>query len=162
MTDIHGSDVCFRKFINAFRTSKNPDVVIIGGDITGKWLVPIEMDSQGLWRSNYADNPRTFDAEADLQRYETELANAGAYSIRCSKEFSSELKRNAELVEETLKSERIKRLTKWVDLVDKNPNIGRGQIVINAGNDDSFYTDDVLKTSKSIVFPEGYVLDFAE
>ena len=39
-TDIHGSDVCWRKFINAGKFHK-ADVLIMGGDMTGKAMVPI-------------------------------------------------------------------------------------------------------------------------
>jgi uncharacterized protein len=40
VTDIHGSEICWRKFLNA-GTSYQADVVIVGGDITGKAMVPI-------------------------------------------------------------------------------------------------------------------------
>ena len=39
-TDIHGSDVCWRKFLNAGKHHK-ADVLIMGGDMTGKAMVPI-------------------------------------------------------------------------------------------------------------------------
>ena len=41
VTDVHGSERCFRKFLN---TAKFYDAqyLILGGDITGKTLVPIE------------------------------------------------------------------------------------------------------------------------
>ena len=39
-TDIHGSERCFRKFLNAAAFYK-VDVLIMGGDVTGKMLVPI-------------------------------------------------------------------------------------------------------------------------
>ena len=39
-TDIHGSDVCWRKFLNAGKFHK-ADVLIMGGDMTGKAMVPI-------------------------------------------------------------------------------------------------------------------------
>ena len=38
--DIHGSERCFRKWLNAVGVYR-PDVIIFGGDITGKVLVPI-------------------------------------------------------------------------------------------------------------------------
>ena len=38
--DFHGSDVVFRKFIAAVKMHK-ADVVVVGGDITGKAMVPI-------------------------------------------------------------------------------------------------------------------------
>ena len=52
-TDIHGSDVCWRKFLNAGKFHK-ADVLIMGGDMTGKAMVPIvangsnwELDAPG-------------------------------------------------------------------------------------------------------------------
>ena len=46
VTDVHGSERCFRKFLN---TAKFYDAqyLILGGDITGKTLVPIERGSTG-------------------------------------------------------------------------------------------------------------------
>ena len=40
VADIHGSDVCFRKWLNAGRFY-GADVLVIGGDLTGKVLLPI-------------------------------------------------------------------------------------------------------------------------
>jgi len=39
-TDVHGSDICWKKFINAGKFYK-ADVIILGGDMTGKAIVPI-------------------------------------------------------------------------------------------------------------------------
>jgi Icc-related predicted phosphoesterase len=39
-TDIHGSDVCFRKFLAAAKVYQ-ADAVILGGDFAGKALVPV-------------------------------------------------------------------------------------------------------------------------
>ena len=37
-TDIHGSEICWRKFLNAASFYK-ADAVILGGDVTGKVMV---------------------------------------------------------------------------------------------------------------------------
>ena len=39
-TDIHGSEICWRKFLNSAAFYK-ADMVILGGDVTGKVMVPI-------------------------------------------------------------------------------------------------------------------------
>jgi Icc-related predicted phosphoesterase len=39
-TDIHGSDICWSKFLNAGKFYE-ADVLILGGDMTGKAVVPI-------------------------------------------------------------------------------------------------------------------------
>ncbi len=45
-TDIHGSERCFRKFINAGQFY-GADVLIMGGDVTGKMIVPIVEETAG-------------------------------------------------------------------------------------------------------------------
>ena len=44
--DIHGSERCFRKWLNAAQVYE-ADVLIFGGDIAGKVLVPIVANSLG-------------------------------------------------------------------------------------------------------------------
>ena len=39
-TDVHGSDICWKKFINAGQFY-GADILILGGDMTGKAIVPI-------------------------------------------------------------------------------------------------------------------------
>ena len=39
-TDIHGSEVCWRKFLNAARFY-DADLLIMGGDVSGKAVVPV-------------------------------------------------------------------------------------------------------------------------
>ncbi|TMF22222.1 MAG: metallophosphoesterase, partial [Chloroflexi bacterium] len=39
-TDLHGSEVCWRKFLNAAKFY-DADVLICGGDMTGKAMIPI-------------------------------------------------------------------------------------------------------------------------
>jgi len=39
-TDLHGSEQCFRKFLNAGKFY-GADAVILGGDVAGKALIPV-------------------------------------------------------------------------------------------------------------------------
>jgi len=59
-TDIHGSEICWRKFLNAAAFYK-ADMVILGGDVTGKVLVPI-LAMPGYWEVSFGGQrmrPRT-------------------------------------------------------------------------------------------------------
>ena len=49
-TDVHGSETCWRKFLNAAQHYK-ADVLVLGGDMTGKALVPIIDDGDGKERT---------------------------------------------------------------------------------------------------------------
>ena len=48
-TDIHGSEVCWRKFLNAAAFYK-ADLVVLGGDVTGKIMVPV-VAHNGYWQA---------------------------------------------------------------------------------------------------------------
>ena len=50
-TDVHGSDVCFRKFLAAANVYE-ADVLLLGGDFAGKGLVPVLRDGDGWERAN--------------------------------------------------------------------------------------------------------------
>ena len=52
VTDVHGSDRCFRKFINAGKFY-NAGVLVLGGDITGKMIVPIVKQPDGTSKAEF-------------------------------------------------------------------------------------------------------------
>ena len=46
-TDVHGSEVCFRKFLAAAKVYE-ADVIILGGDFAGKAIVPVLTENGSL------------------------------------------------------------------------------------------------------------------
>ena len=46
-TDLHGSEVCFRKFLAAAKVYE-ADVIILGGDFAGKAIVPVLTENGSL------------------------------------------------------------------------------------------------------------------
>ena len=54
-TDVHGSETCWRKFLNSGKHYK-ADVIILGGDMTGKALVPIIADGDDSWHATLLEN----------------------------------------------------------------------------------------------------------
>jgi len=65
-TDVHGSERCFRKFLNAGKFY-GVDYLVLGGDITGKLIVPIVRSATGLYECRYGDA-----AYADLDEHGVE------------------------------------------------------------------------------------------
>jgi Icc-related predicted phosphoesterase len=51
-TDVLGSERCFRKFLSGARVYK-ADALILGGDITGKIVIPIISSKNGIFRADY-------------------------------------------------------------------------------------------------------------
>ena len=69
-SDLHGSTVCFKKFINsaAYYTSKGRrvDILLMGGDMTGKLIVPI-IKQGGEYRSYLFGKKRTLATQEELE-----------------------------------------------------------------------------------------------
>ena len=57
-TDLHGSEKCFLKFVNAGKFYKT-NILIMGGDITGKLMIPIVEQTDGSFEAKYADAKQT-------------------------------------------------------------------------------------------------------
>ena len=79
-TDIHGSEVCWRKFLNAGKFHK-ADVLIMGGDMTGKAMVPIT-GSNGTWRVTLREQETILNSEDEVAAMEKRIADRGYYPIR--------------------------------------------------------------------------------
>ena len=54
-TDIHGSETCWKKFLNSGKHYE-ANALVLGGDMTGKALVPIVDRGGGRWRATLLDN----------------------------------------------------------------------------------------------------------
>jgi Icc-related predicted phosphoesterase len=74
-TDIHGSDVCWKKFVNAARFF-DCQVLVMGGDMTGKMLVPIVAIGGDRFRARIAGDERIVRGE-DVARLRKLVADSG-------------------------------------------------------------------------------------
>jgi Icc-related predicted phosphoesterase len=75
-TDIHGSEICWRKFLNAAAFYK-ADVVVLGGDVTGKVMVPITAHT-GYWQTTVRGQVIRI-KEAELAGVQRKIRNTGSY-----------------------------------------------------------------------------------
>ena len=76
-TDIHGSEVCWRKFLNSAAFYK-ADMVVLGGDVTGKVMVPI-VDYGGHWKVTVRGQEYTLETPRNSRTSRSQIRNAGSY-----------------------------------------------------------------------------------
>src|SRR5437773_12493030 len=76
-TDIHGSEICWRKFLNAAAFYK-ADMVILGGDVTGKVLVPI-LAMPGYWEVSFGGQRLRLETETELDELQRKSRDRGSY-----------------------------------------------------------------------------------
>src|ERR671924_418850 len=77
-TDLHGSNVCFKKFVNAGKFY-GAGVLILGGDVTGKMVVPIARQSDDTYLSGFAGQEVRLEDEDEARRFAERASDMGFY-----------------------------------------------------------------------------------
>ena len=98
-TDIHGSETCWRKFLNSGKHYE-ANVMVLGGDMTGKALVPIVQDGKNHWHATLLENRREFESEDEVKEFEESVMRRGYYPFRTDPDQMSELTESEELRDE--------------------------------------------------------------
>jgi Icc-related predicted phosphoesterase len=156
-TDIHGSDVCWRKFLNA-GTFHRADVLIMGGDMTGKAMVPI-VGSNGRWEVTVQEQLHVLEGERELVAMEKRIADRGYYPIRVSPDERAEMAADEALVDARFRSEMLKGVERWMEIAEQKL-AGTGiRCIVSPANDDILEVDPICDASPAIELGEGNVLD---
>lgn len=157
-TDTHGSEKCFTKFINAGAFYK-ADVLIIGGDITGKYFIPIIEQPDGTFTSSFLGKDYKLKAGKDLEELEQRIRSVGNYAFRTNPAEVEDLRANpakSDSVFEILITESLRRLLAFAEQKLRGTKI---KCFVSPGNDDSFFVDKVLAESNIVISPEGKVIE---
>ena len=153
-TDLHGSDICFRKFLNVAKLYE-AKVLIVGGDITGKMIVPIVNRGDGTYSTLYLGTERMMKTSNELTAFQSKITSMGYYPHVVVPEEMTELKNSPQKVEMLFDKLMVERVRDWVKLADERLAGSGTKCFIQPGNDDRFGIDEVFKSSKSVVNPEG-------
>jgi uncharacterized protein len=154
-TDIHGSERCFRKFLAA-ATTYEADVLIMGGDIAGKGLVPIRAQN-GILTAQVRGESVSLPQE-DEARLRAEINRLGFYSVIGDPAEMDRLEGDPMAVDQAFRREIVAQIQAWCRLADER--LAREvRCLITPGNDDPLEIDPVLKAGPRIESPEGELYD---
>ncbi len=156
-TDIHGSEICWRKFLNAAAFYK-ADVVILGGDVTGKVMIPI-VAHQGYWQVTLRGESQRMETREELAEVERQIRNRGSYPAIVTPDELQVLSEEEGAVDRRFSDEMIHSLDRWLDMADTKLRGGDIGCIVNGGNDDIWEIDQVIESSPCVTFAEGKVLD---
>ena len=159
-TDIHGSEVCWRKFLNAGRFY-NADVVILGGDITGKAVVPVVAAAGGGYRVRQFSGDRVLDAD-EVAAAETRVRDMGFYPYRTTEDELEAVWDNPEAVNEIFLSLMRSTLARWLDLAADRLAGTRIRLYAMEGNDDPPELYGMLRDSNVLTQTEDQLVDLGE
>lgn len=156
VTDIHGSDICFRKFLNAAKFYK-ADVLILGGDITGKLIMPISRDKSGGYVFRWHGEEHHV-SEAELPGAEKKLRDAGYYPAVLTDDERALLNSGQEHVEALFVKLACESISRWMDLAEERLRGTGIECYISPGNDDPLEIDTILSRGGLVINPEERVV----
>ena len=80
-TDVHGSEQCFRKFLNA-GAAYGPDVMVLGGDVAGKAVQAVVRVGDGRYRFTFRGREHDLPDGDELRHVERLISDNGYYPWR--------------------------------------------------------------------------------
>lgn len=156
-SDVHGSDVCFLKFLNSAKFYKL-NIMVLGGDITGKMIVPIVQEPDGTYESQFLGKKQTPKTLQEREALEKEIRNSGYYPYLTTPAEMEKLQSDKKLLDELFSKVMEAGVKRWVSIAEERLKETKVKCYISPGNDDRFNIDDVLKSSPVVLCPEDEVV----
>jgi uncharacterized protein len=149
-SDVHGSDQCWRKFLGAGRFY-GVDALIMGGDLTGKAIVPIEANGHGTFQATFLGEARQGSKPEELEELLSAIRYNGMYPWLASREqiatAASDPATQDRLFDEVIVDE----LRRWIELADARMAEYGIEVYVMPGNDDPWSCDAVLERATHVV-----------
>jgi uncharacterized protein len=143
-TDLHGSERCFRKWLNAAKVYE-AQVLVLGGDLSGKVLVPL-----------VADAGRDA-AELDAER--TQIRMTGRYPIVVTPDEQAVIEADPAALDSRFQQAMEETLRAWVELADERLADADVTVFTMLGNDDEPALADVLRSASRSTYAEDGIVE---
>jgi uncharacterized protein len=160
-SDLHGSEVCFKKFVAAAKFY-GADTLLLGGDISAKIVVPIVSTGPGRYAAQFHGHEERLD-DTTVEDFEQRAANSGLYTERMEPDEYQHYVDHPDQVDALF--ERVMRRTvqRWLEYAKTRLDGSPVVIYSVPGNDDPLAVDDVLLAhgDDRLRFVEGEVVELA-
>jgi uncharacterized protein len=160
-SDLHGSLVCFKKFVSAAKFY-GADTLLLGGDISAKIVVPIVTTGPGRYAAQFHGREEKLD-DRSISGFEQRAANSGLYTERMEPDEYQHYADHPDQVEELFGRVMRRTVQQWVEYAKAKLD-GSDVIIYNApGNDDPAEVDEVLLSHGDgrVRFTEGQITELA-
>ncbi|MGH2497256.1 MAG: metallophosphoesterase family protein [Ktedonobacteraceae bacterium] len=158
-SDIHGSDMLWRKFINA-AAFYDVEVLIMGGDIAGKAVIPIVQRNDSYYSPGFAGE-RAF-SEEELPTLERRIRDTGLYPHRMNEEELARVENDQGAIDALFQRIMKETLERWLRLAEERLH-GKGvRLYVMLGNDDEPALREALAASPMAVDCEDQTVELGE
>ena len=118
-SDLHGSNVCFKKFVNSAKFY-GADVLVLGGDLTGKAVIPIAEQADGTFLAFQHGEPVQINDKNELDEFVKRQGNIGFYPAVMSEAEYQRLKADPEAQAALFKRLVLERVREWASSPPKS------------------------------------------
>ncbi len=156
VSDLHGSERCFRKFVNAGKVY-DARVLLIGGDIAGKTITPLWPENGG-WTGLYLGSRRWVQTDSDLARFEEDLRASGTIPYRTTPKEWQDVSADRRTADALFRTLALDVLRRWMAIAESRLKGTGIRTLIGLGNDDLDEMEGVLASSDYIELTDGKIL----
>jgi len=157
ITDVHGSTRCFKKFLNSAKFY-NANVLVLGGDLTGKILIPIVEQGDGTFRCRFEGNELNLKNRKEVDDVVARATAAGLYTRVMDRKEFEDISADPKSVTAAFNRAMVDRVAEWMRLAEERLGKTDVKCYISPGNDDLFDVDPVLNSSSYVINPEEKVV----
>jgi Icc-related predicted phosphoesterase len=152
-TDIHGSEQCFRKWVNAAKVYE-AQALILGGDVTGKVVVPLVANGDGAWHGELHGEEVIARDEEELGALQKRIRTVGRYDVVMSAEQKHDLDAEPGRLDALFHEAMRESLERWVALAEERLGDAGIPCYMMLGNDDFEELADTLRGSDVVHYAE--------
>jgi uncharacterized protein len=156
VSDLHGSERCFRKFVNAGKVYQ-AQVLLVGGDIAGKTITPLWPENGG-WTGLYIGSRRWVQTDTDLAQFEEDLRATGTIPYRTTPKEWQEISADRGRADALFRTLALEVLRRWVSIAETRLKGTGIRTLIGLGNDDLDEMEGVLAASDYVELTDGRLL----
>lgn len=160
-TDVHGSDLVWRKWLNTPK-QRGAQIVLFCGDLTGKSVIPIIQKKDNLWTCRVVGRNWELHSMEEVKKMQQRIADLGYYSKIMTPEEVRELQADPKKVDKLFEELMRERLRNWLNMAVET--LGNDiTLYVMPGNDDEQYIDEVIKEFdkeyENIIYPLGKAVE---
>ena len=155
-TDVHGSEQCFRKFVNAAQVYE-VSALILGGDVTGKVVVPLVANGDGAWHGELHGEPVVARGEEELAALQKRIRTMGRYDVVLTAEEKRDVDADPGRIDGLFHAAMRESLARWVALAEERLRPTGIPCHMMLGNDDFDDLAQMLRGSDVVTYAEDGV-----
>lgn len=143
----------YRKFIAAGLQYKASSV-IVGGDVTGKAMIPVVHQGGGRYTGYLFGRQETANSPEELDKVKKSISHVGFYPLVLEKDEAQELEGNPEKLGQRFEQEMCQRVRDWMNLAEEKLAPNQVMMYFMPGNDDLYSIDKIISEFPHVRNPD--------